>query len=158
MLPGLHRTMPLSTLARSVLSLIPTLSPAIPSFSSFLNISTPVTTALTISFFKPTISTSSLLRIVPCSIRPVATVPIPVILKTSSTDNMKSMSILLSGSSIYVSTAFMSFTIAGIPYLFGKLPLSRIAWIFGVISAYSPGFSAISGDNLVSIICLTTAF
>jgi hypothetical protein len=48
------------------------------------NISTPVTTVFVVSLI-PTISTSSPVLTTPCSIRPVATVPRPVIEKTSST-------------------------------------------------------------------------
>ena len=47
-----------------------------PSSSSFLNISTPVTTVLRVSL-KPTISISSPTLQMPCSIRPVTTVPRP---------------------------------------------------------------------------------
>ena len=62
----------------------PALSPACPSSRSFRNISTPVTTVF-LSVPKPTISTSSPTLILPRSIRPVATVPRPVMENTSST-------------------------------------------------------------------------
>src|SRR3989442_6698769 len=62
----------------------PTLSPACPSSSSLRDISTPGTTTL-ISVPNPTISTSSPTFTFPRSIRPVATVPRPVIENTSST-------------------------------------------------------------------------
>src|SRR5213594_3718680 len=54
----------------------PALSPARPSSSCFLNISTPVTTVLRVSR-KPTISTSSPTFTLPRSMRPVTTVPRP---------------------------------------------------------------------------------
>jgi len=50
----------------------------------FLNISTPVTTVVVVVLM-PTISTVSPVLMMPCSTRPVATVPRPVIEKTSST-------------------------------------------------------------------------
>src|SRR4026209_1818310 len=83
--PGLHRTWPRSTASLSIpRSRQPTLSPASPESSSLRNISTPVTTDFCVSF-RPTISTSSPTLILPRSIRPVATVPRPVIENTSST-------------------------------------------------------------------------
>ena len=60
------------------------LSPACPSSSSFRNISTPVTTALRAASRIPTISISSPTFTIPRSIRPVTTVPRPVIANTSS--------------------------------------------------------------------------
>jgi hypothetical protein len=62
----------------------PMLSPALPSSSSLRNISTPVTTVLTVSL-NPTISTSSPTLMIPRSTRPVTTVPRPEIVNTSST-------------------------------------------------------------------------
>ena len=79
-----------STIPRSISSFAiprsksPTLSPACPSSSSFRNISTPVTTVF-LSVLKPISATSSPTLITPRSIRPVATVPRPVIENTSST-------------------------------------------------------------------------
>ena len=49
-----------------------------------MNISTPVTTVVVVALM-PTISTVSPVLMMPCSTRPVATVPRPVIEKTSST-------------------------------------------------------------------------
>ena len=60
------------------------LSPACPSSRSFLNISTPVHTVLSVGF-KPTISSSSPTFTIPRSTRPVTTVPRPEIENTSST-------------------------------------------------------------------------
>src|SRR5207244_11883443 len=62
----------------------PTLSPACPSSRSLRNISTPVTTVF-LSVPNPTISTSSPTFTFPRSIRPVATVPRPVIENPSPT-------------------------------------------------------------------------
>ena len=76
-MPGFAITCPRSTSFFSIpRSSNPTLSPARPSSSSFLNISTPVTTVLRVSR-KPTISISSPTLQIPFSIRPVTTVPRP---------------------------------------------------------------------------------
>ncbi len=85
MLPGLASTIPRSISVRSVpRSRTPMLSPASPSSSSFLNISTPVTTFFGLSGRSPTSSTSSPTFTFPRSTRPVATVPRPEIVKMSS--------------------------------------------------------------------------
>ena len=68
------------------------MSPASPSSSSLRNISTPVTTVF-LSLLKPTSATSSPTFITPRSIRPVATVPRPVIENTSSTGIRNGLSI-----------------------------------------------------------------
>ena len=68
------------------------------------DISTPVTTDF-LSSPKPRISTSSPTWIIPASIRPVATVPRPVIENTSSTGIKKGLSISRGGNGIQVSTA-----------------------------------------------------
>src|SRR5256886_1457576 len=82
--PGFAITCPRSTSSFSTpRSSNPTLSPARPSSSSFLNISTPVTTVLRVSR-KPTISISSPTLQIPFSMRPVTTVPRPWIEKMSS--------------------------------------------------------------------------
>ncbi|WAM07420.1 hypothetical protein ONA21_04540 [Mycoplasmopsis cynos] len=60
------------------------MSPAIASLRFLRNISIPVTTVFLVDF-NPTISTSSFNLSVPRSTRPVATVPRPVIVNTSST-------------------------------------------------------------------------
>ena len=62
-----------------------------------LNISTPVTTVLRVGRM-PTISTSVLTETCPVSTLPVATVPRPWIVKTSSTAKRKSLSMSRSGS------------------------------------------------------------
>ena len=56
----------------------------------------------------PTISTWSPVCTMPCSMRPVATVPRPVIEKTSSTGMRKGLSSARSGSGMYVSSASAS--------------------------------------------------
>ena len=73
------------------------LSPAWPWSSSLRNISTPVTTVLVVSWM-PTISTSSPVLTIPCSTRPVATVPRPVIEKMSSIGIRKGLSSSRTGS------------------------------------------------------------
>src|SRR5262249_62199687 len=83
--PFLLSTIPRSTSSRLVpRSSTPTLSPACPWSSSLRNISTPVHTVERVSP-SPTISISSPTLTTPRSIRPVATVPRPVIVNTSST-------------------------------------------------------------------------
>ena len=63
----------------------PTLSPASPSSSNLRNISTPVQVEVSVFSSRPMISTGSPTWITPVSIRPVTTVPRPVIENTSST-------------------------------------------------------------------------
>src|SRR3954453_20450422 len=83
--PGLHSTCPRSISSRFVpRRRQPTLSPAWPWSRILRNISTPVTTVFVVARM-PTISTLSPVLTTPCSMRPVATVPRPVIEKTSST-------------------------------------------------------------------------
>ena len=84
------------------------LSPASAKSRSFLNISIPVTTVVLFSSVRPTISTSSDILSVPLSTLPVATVPRPVIVNTSSTGIRKGRSLLRSGVGIYSSTASIS--------------------------------------------------
>ena len=74
------------------------LSPARPSSSSLRNISTPVTTVFIGLSRMPTISTSSPTLTMPRSTRPVATVPRPVMVKTSSTGIRNGLSMSRSGS------------------------------------------------------------
>src|SRR3989441_1396323 len=85
----------------------PTLSPAWPSSNSLRNISTPVTTVF-LSVPKPTISTSSPTLILPRSILPVATVPRPVIEKTSSTGIRNGLSTSRFGTGMLLSRAACS--------------------------------------------------
>ncbi len=89
------------------LSKSPALSPASPLSKSLRNISTPVTTVLRFSPM-PTISISSFTFTTPLSIRPVPTVPRPVIEKTSSTGIKKGLSTSRSGSGIKLSQASIS--------------------------------------------------
>ena len=74
----------------------PALSPASPSLSVFWNISTPVIVVV-MSEPIPISSTSSPTLILPDSILPVPTVPLPVILNTSSTGIKNGLSSALSG-------------------------------------------------------------
>ena len=62
------------------------MSPAMALSSVLLNISRPVSVVFVLFFRSPMISTSSPTLAVPRSIRPVATVPRPLMLNTSSTD------------------------------------------------------------------------
>src|SRR5437660_964561 len=102
-------TMPRSTSSRFVpRSSRPTFSPARPSSSSLRNISTPVTVVVCFSGRMPTMSTVSLTLTTPRSIRPVTTVPRPVIVKTSSTGMRNGFSVSRTGSGIEVSTASIS--------------------------------------------------
>ena len=84
------------------------MSPAWPWSSSLRNISTPVTVVFDEPGRMPTISISSETLTMPRSMRPVTTVPRPVIVKTSSTGMRNGLSISRSGSGIAVSTASMS--------------------------------------------------
>ena len=93
------------------LSNIPTLSPANPSSSCFLNISTPVTTVVCVALI-PTISIVSLIFTFPRSILPVTTVPRPLIEKTSSTGIKNGLSSSRTGSGIYSSTFLINSKIA----------------------------------------------
>ena len=68
------------------------------------NISTPVHTVFWVGRI-PTISTSSPIWTMPCSTRPVTTVPRPVIENTSSMAIMNGLSMSRSGSGMYSSTA-----------------------------------------------------
>ena len=88
---------------------IPTLSPASPRSKIFLNISTPVTVDFNFSAPIPMMSTSSPVLNTPVSIRPVATVPRPVIENTSSTGINASLSTSRFGSSIQASTSDINF-------------------------------------------------
>ena len=72
------------------------MSPAWPWSSSFLNISTPVTTTLRVAWM-PTISTSSETLMMPRSMRPVATVPRPLMPNTSSQGIRNGLSMARSG-------------------------------------------------------------
>src|ERR1035441_9734856 len=86
----------------------PTLSPAWPSSRILRNISTPVTVVVCAFSLMPMMSTVSPVWIVPRSIRPVTTVPRPVIEKTSSTGIRNGFSISRTGCGIASSQAVMS--------------------------------------------------
>lgn len=77
----------------------------LPSCNVFRCISTPVTTVFRVSGASPTISTSSPTRTLPRSIRPVATVPRPVMLNTSSTGIKNGLSTSRTGVGMYSSIA-----------------------------------------------------
>ena len=99
---GLASTCPRSTSSFSVpRSSSPTLSPAMPSSSSFRNISIPVTTRFIVGR-KPTISTSSPTFTLPRSTRPVTTVPRPEIEKISSIGIANGLSTSRTGCGMYL--------------------------------------------------------
>ena len=62
----------------------------------------------------PMMVTVSPVRTMPCSMRPVTTVPRPMMLNTSSTDMEKGLSSARWGSGMYASTESMSFRIASL--------------------------------------------
>src|SRR5205814_2296066 len=102
---GFASTIPRSTSSFSTpRNSSPTLSPACPSSNSLRNISTPVTTVF-LSVPNPTISTSSCTFTFPRSIRPVATVPRPVIENTSSTGIRHGFSTSPFGTGMFLSSA-----------------------------------------------------
>jgi len=106
--PGLMMTWPRSTSSRLIpRSRRPTFSPAWPSSSSLRNISMPVTVVVCLVSRMPMMSTVSLTLSTPRSMRPVTTVPRPVIVKTSSTGMRNGLSVSRSGCGIDSSTAFI---------------------------------------------------
>ena len=125
------------------------LSPVSASSSSFLNISSPVTTTLLFSSESPMISTSSPTFSTPLSTLPVATVPLPVMENTSSTGIRNGLSFALSGSGMYASISSNSSTIlsphspAGSSSAFSAEPL--------MIGVSSPGNSYSESSSLTSI-------
>ena len=74
-----------------------------------------MTVVFSIFSWMPTISTSLPTSILPCSMRPVTTVPRPVIVNTSSIGIRNGLSTSRSGSGMYESTASMSSTIFARP-------------------------------------------
>ena len=86
----------------------PQFSPALPSSRDFLNISTPVHVVSVVSLI-PTISRASPVLTIPVSILPVTTVPLPEIVKTSSTGIKKGLSVSLAGSGIETSSSSTNF-------------------------------------------------
>ncbi len=129
------------------------LSPATAESSSFLNISTPVTTVFLLSSFRPTISTSSPTFRVPLSTLPVTTVPRPVMVNTSSTGIRKGLSVSLSGVGMYSSTASMSSHI--LPHHSHSLLLQPHSRAFkadpATTGTSSPGNSYSDSSSLTSI-------
>jgi len=109
MLPGAEITIPRRISDFSTpRSRRPTLSPASPRSKILRNISTPVQVDFIFSSLKPMMSTSLPVLITPRSIRPVATVPRPVIVNTSSTDIRNGFSTSRGGIGIQLSTAAIS--------------------------------------------------
>jgi len=105
--PGLQITCPLSIWSFSTpLRSNPTFIPASAESNCLWNISTPVTTVFFGSAPRPRISTSSFILMIPLSILPVATVPLPLIENTSSTGIKNGFSLSLTGTGMYVSKAF----------------------------------------------------
>mmetsp|Transcript_53965 Transcript_53965/g.167246 ORF Transcript_53965/g.167246 Transcript_53965/m.167246 type:complete len:215 (+) Transcript_53965:392-1036(+) len=96
-------------------SITPHWSPASPCSSVLWNISMPATVAFRGLSLIPTISIVSPDLTTPRSMRPVATVPLPVMLITLSTAMRNGLSTSLAGSGMKLSTAFMSSWIAGTP-------------------------------------------
>src|SRR3989442_31059 len=133
MLPGFASTTPRSTSCFSTPPRRrPTLSPACPSSNSLRNISTPVTTDF-LSDPNPTISTSSCTFTFPRSIRPVATVPRPVIENTSSTGIRNGFSTSRLGTGMFLPSAANSSSplpthamSPPIAFLADRLPLRRV--------------------------------
>src|SRR5712691_7014984 len=109
----------------------PTLSPARPSSSNFLNISTPVTTFFCVAR-NPTISISSPTFTLPRSIRPVTTVPRPEIEKISSIGMANGLSTSRTGNGTFLSTASINSSI--------------------VFSHFASPFSACSAEPLITAI------
>ncbi len=131
----------------------PTLSPASAWSSNFLNISTPVTT-VDVLLPIPTISTVSPTLTIPRSTLPVATVPRPVIVNTSSTGIKKGLSTSLSGTGINVSNASTN-SIIGAYAGSSSLPALAASKAFNaeplMIGVSSPGNSYSDSKSLISI-------
>ena len=73
-----------------------------------------MTVVFSVCGWMPTISTSSPIVSLPCSMRPVTTVPRPVIVNTSSIGMRNGLSTSRTGSGMYESTAAMSSRIFGV--------------------------------------------
>src|SRR5688572_28263464 len=146
---GLGQHLPRSTSSRFVpLRRMPTLSPACPSSSIFLNISTPVHTVLVVGRM-PTISISSPTLTMPRSTRPVTTVPLPEMEKTSSTGIRNGLSISRLGVGMYASSASASFMIAFTP-MSESSPSSALSAEPITIGVLSPGKSYLDSSSLTS--------
>src|SRR5690554_1568935 len=123
------------------------LSPASAVSNNFLNISTPVTVVVLVSLI-PTISTGSPTLTTPRSTRPVATVPRPVIVNTSSTGIMNGLSVARGGVSMYASTAAInSSTLATYSGLPSNAPNAEPL----ITGMSSPGKSYSDNNSLTSI-------
>mmetsp|Transcript_519 Transcript_519/g.1120 ORF Transcript_519/g.1120 Transcript_519/m.1120 type:complete len:214 (+) Transcript_519:364-1005(+) len=108
MLPGFAKTCPLRTSSRfKPRKRAPMLSPAIPWSNNLRNISTPVQVVFW-SWLNPITSRSSPTLTIPCSTRPVTTVPRPAMEKVSSMLIKKSLSRMRSGSGMFSSTVSIS--------------------------------------------------
>ena len=94
------------------------------------------------------ISTSSLTLIIPLSTLPVATVPRPVIVNTSSIGIKNGLSVSLSGSGIYESTASINSSI--VPTHFGS-PSNAFNADPRMIGVVSPGKPYSVNKSLTSI-------
>lgn len=86
----------------------------------------------------------------PCSILPVTTVPLPEIVKTSSTGIKKGFSISLAGSSTKESNASINFVTAGTP-ISEVSPSKALSALPTTIGVSSPGKSYVSSNSLISI-------
>ena len=148
--PGLQTTAPLAISSlSSPLTRQPTASPAIPDSNDLWNISTPVIVVFWL-WPKPTISTSSPTFTSPLSTRPVTTVPLPLILNTSSTGIKKGRSVGLSGIGTYSSTWFInSITFSDhSPFPSSSNAFNALTLIIGVSS---PGKPYSVNNSLTSI-------
>jgi hypothetical protein len=116
--PGLANTCPLSISSLSIpLNSNQALSQACPWSNCLWNISTQVTVVFLVSLI-PTNSTSSQTFTIHCSILPVATVPLPLIENTSSTDIRNGLSNSLFGTGTKASKASNNSNIVFAPYGF----------------------------------------
>mmetsp|Transcript_30872 Transcript_30872/g.41563 ORF Transcript_30872/g.41563 Transcript_30872/m.41563 type:complete len:233 (+) Transcript_30872:44-742(+) len=132
----------------------PTVYPAGPSGRSVLNMRMPVTTDFWGFLPRPRISISSPFLTIPCSTRPVATVPRPGMEKTSSTASRKGLSVSRSGRSTYSSTVSMSskilshhlsspFLMPGFAFIASRA-CNADPWMKGVSSPGNPYWLSIS--------------
>ncbi len=146
-------TIPRSTSSRSIpRSSSPTLSPAWPWSNVLWNISTPVTTVFMLRSLNPTISTCVPVLITPRSIRPVTTVPRPLIENTSSTDIMNGLSISRTGSGMYSSitrnsSLMLSYSAASGSVLSLSNACSALPLTIGISSPGNPYPSNISRSS-----------
>src|ERR671910_731524 len=132
------------------LSSAPMLSPAWASCMLLLNISMPVTTVLRVGLM-PTISTSVFSVMVPVSTLPVATVPRPWMVKTSSTAKRKGLSVALSGSGTYSSTESISSTMDCSPSSPSSPSRGRRDHEYGSIHLGCPR------DHVLDVVCVARA-